>query len=234
MSHVMGLSPRRLAALAEAFSCQDAGVALRRLCDIAVDVAGASSAGVLLTRPGGSLREAVSTDPRAHAVTRVELDTGRGPSVEAFRAQTAVVVPSGSPLSRRWPAFAAACAEAGFTSAWSVPLTAGGQRLGALGLLRERAGAIPEACVADARALAALAAALLADSRYREELQRLVGQLRRGLTTRVLIEQAKGRLAERHGLSAAEAFERMRRHARDRNEKLIDVAASVARGDLDL
>lgn len=236
MSHARGLSPQHVAALAEAFACHDAAQGgLRRLCEIAVEVAGASSAGVLFTRPGRSLCGAVSTDPRAQAVTRVQLATGQGPSIDAFHSQEAVIVPGPpSVAARRWPAFATSCAEAGFTSAWSVPLTAGARRLGALGLLREGAGGVPEECVADARVLARLAAALLAECRRREEARRVVGQLGGALTTRAVIEQAKGRLAERHGLPAGAAFERLRRHARDHNLKIHAVAAAVARGELRL
>jgi AmiR/NasT family two-component response regulator len=42
-----------------------------------------------------------------------------------------------------------------------------------------------------------------------------------------VIEQAKGVLVAREGLSAREAFERMRRQARRENRRVADVAAEV-------
>jgi hypothetical protein len=52
-------------------------------------------------------------------------------------------------------------------------------------------------------------------------------QLQTALISRVVIEQAKGILAEREGISPDEAFEKMRRQARNRRMKLHDLAAGI-------
>lgn len=52
-------------------------------------------------------------------------------------------------------------------------------------------------------------------------------QLQTALESRVVIEQAKGILAERHGLELDEAFEVMRRAARSNRMKLRELAGRV-------
>jgi ANTAR domain-containing protein len=52
-------------------------------------------------------------------------------------------------------------------------------------------------------------------------------QLRTALRTRIVIEQAKGMLAERLGVDVDVAFERLRREARVRRLKLHAIAAAV-------
>lgn len=65
-------------------------------------------------------------------------------------------------------------------------------------------------------------------------LQRTTQQLQQALESRVLIEQAKGHLAERHGISVDEAFERLRRHSRSHRVPLREAAAQVTKRRLDL
>jgi AmiR/NasT family two-component response regulator len=62
--------------------------------------------------------------------------------------------------------------------------------------------------------------------RLGEQVERLEGALER----RAVIERAKGILMERHGASEREAFELLRRHARDRGRRVVDVAQSVLDG----
>lgn len=60
-----------------------------------------------------------------------------------------------------------------------------------------------------------------------QALRRENEQLRTALATRIVIEQAKGMLAERFELHVDEAFERLRREARSRRMKLHELAAAV-------
>jgi AmiR/NasT family two-component response regulator len=60
-----------------------------------------------------------------------------------------------------------------------------------------------------------------------EELRVRNGQLERALQSRVLIEQAKGILAERYGIGVEEAFELLRRAARSSRTRIHHVAAEV-------
>jgi hypothetical protein len=55
-------------------------------------------------------------------------------------------------------------------------------------------------------------------------------QLEQALRSRVVIEQAKGLLAERHGVPVDEAFQRLRQEARNSRRRIHDVAADVVSG----
>ncbi len=67
-----------------------------------------------------------------------------------------------------------------------------------------------------------------------ERLEAKVDQLEGALARRAVIERAKGILMERHGVDERVAFERLRTHARTERRRVVDVAAAVADGELEL
>jgi GAF domain-containing protein len=118
--------------------------------------------------------------------------------------------------SGRWPSFSAAALQAGFQSASAVPLRLRDVTIGALNLLSVTRAPMAEADVIVARGFADLAALSIAQHRASAEAQRLNEQLSGPLTSRVVIEQAKGVISERAGVDLAEAFARLRRVRRRR------------------
>ena len=64
-----------------------------------------------------------------------------------------------------------------------------------------------------------------------EALERENGQLRTALESRIVIEQAKGILAERYATAVDVAFEMLRRGARSSQRRIHDVAAEVVASD---
>ena len=90
-----------------------------------------------------------------------------------------------------------------------------------------------EADVIVARAFADLATLSIIQHRASAEAQRLNEQLSAALTSRVVIEQAKGVISERAGIDLAEAFLRLRAYARNSNLRLTDVARAAVDGTLD-
>ena len=137
------------------------------------------------------------------------------------------------PGPARWPSFSAAAVQAGFASASALPLRLREVTLGALNLLSVTRAPMDEADLIVARAFADLATLSITQHRASAEAQHLNEQLSAALTSRVVIEQAKGVLAERAGVDLAQAFTRLRAYARSHNQRLTDVARAAIDGTLD-
>jgi AmiR/NasT family two-component response regulator len=102
--------------------------------------------------------------------------------------------------------------------------------IGALNLFREDEGEMGDLDVIAAQALADVATIAILHHRAASEAQLVNEQLTLALNSRVVIEQAKGVLAERTGLDMDHAFARLRKYARDHNLRLVDVAHGVVEG----
>jgi AmiR/NasT family two-component response regulator len=70
---------------------------------------------------------------------------------------------------------------------------------------------------------------VLREASERASLQALVHHLERALSSRAVIEQAKGIVMAHHGGTADEAFARLVAYSSRRNVKLRELAASIVR-----
>jgi AmiR/NasT family two-component response regulator len=113
-------------------------------------------------------------------------------------------------------------------------MRARGETVGALNLFRSAVGPIDAQDVPLAQGMADMAALSLLQERSLREARSVVTQLQGALSSRVVLEQAKGVLAERVGIDVAEAFTRMRDHARATSTPLSDVARDLVEGRLSL
>jgi GAF domain-containing protein len=135
--------------------------------------------------------------------------------------------------ARRWPVFVPAALSVGVRSVAALPLRLRSVTIGALNLARDVEGELPVADQRLAQALADVATIGILQQRSAHRSARLAEQLQHALNSRVVIEQAKGILAERRGVNMDAAFDELRRHARNSNTKLGDYARTVVRGDLE-
>jgi GAF domain-containing protein len=206
---------------------------LTGLSDRCVSLLGVSAAGVMLASPAGSLELAASSSEAMRLLELFELQEQEGPCLDAFRTGNPVEHENLEAGTGRWPMFAAAALEAGFRSALALPLRWRELTLGALNLLSVTRTPMDQADVIVARAFADLATLSIAQHRASAEAQRLNEQLSAALTSRVVIEQAKGVLSERAGIDLAEAFSRLRACARNNNRRLTEVAQDAIDGTLD-
>ena len=206
---------------------------LTSVADRCVSLLGVSAAGVMLANPAGGLALVASSNEAMRLLELFELQAQEGPCLDAFRTGEAVGHENLQAGAGRWPLFSAAALQAGFASALAMPLRLREVTLGALNLLRATRDPMPEADVVVVRAFADLAALSIAQHRASEEAQRLNEQLSAALTSRVVIEQAKGVISERAGVDLAEAFARLRAYARNGNRRLTDVARAAVDGTLD-
>ena len=216
--------------LVDDYNVVDLLTGLANRCVTLLDV---SAAGVMLVSPKGGLGLVASSSEAMRLLELFELQAQEGPCLDAFRAGQPVEHENLQAGSGRWPSFSTAALKAGFQSAVALPLRLRDATLGALNLLSVRQTPMVEADIIVARAFADLASVSIVQHRTATEAQRLNEQLSAALTSRVVIEQAKGVIAERAGIDLAEAFSRLRRHARSRNLRLTDVAEAAIVGSLD-
>lgn len=197
-----------------------------------VDVLGVSAAGVMLAAPEGDLRVVASSSEAMRVLELFELQSDEGPCLDCFRSGEAVSNEDLVTVDGRWPRFAPVALEAGFRSTHALPMRLRGSIVGALNLFGADEGALSAEYVMAGRALADVATIAILQQRVLSESRVLIDQLNNALTSRVAIEQAKGVLAERAGLSMESAFEAMRTHARNGNLRLADVARSLIDGTM--
>lgn len=204
------------------------GVASR--CVSLLDV---SAAGVMLASPSGSLGLVASSSEAMRLLELFELQAQEGPCLDAFQTSAPVGQEDLRAGAGRWPLFSAEAVQAGFRSVLALPLRWRDATLGALNLFRTTSEPMPEADVIVARAFADLAALSITQHRATASAQRLNEQLSAALTSRIIIEQAKGVISERAGVDVAEAFSRLRAYARSGNRRLTEVAQAAVDGSLD-
>ena len=206
---------------------------LTGLADRCVDLLGPSAAGVMLASPEGDLRLVASSSEAMRLLELFELEAHEGPCLDAFRTGAPVEHENLRAGQGRWPRFSTASLEAGFQSAAALPLRLRDQTIGAMNLLGVGQTPMNEADLIVARAFADLAALSILQHRATADSQRLNEQLSAALTSRVVIEQAKGVVSERAGIDLAEAFSRLRAYSRSNNLRLTDVAQAAIDGTLD-
>ena len=206
---------------------------LTGLADRCVSLLGVSAAGVMLASPAASLGLVASSSEAMRLLELFELQEQEGPCLDAFRTGEPVGHENLEAGSGRWPSFSTAALQAGFRSASALPLRLREMTLGALNLLSVTRAPMDEADVIVARAFADLATLSIVQHRASTEAQLLNEQLSAALTSRVVIEQAKGVISQRAGVDLAEAFSRLRAYARNSNLRLTDVAQAAIDGTLD-
>jgi GAF domain-containing protein len=206
---------------------------LTALTDRCVSLLGASAAGVMLASPGGDLRLVASSSEAMRVLEVFELQAQEGPCLDAFHSCSRVEHERLQAGSGHWPRFSAMAIAAGFQSASALPLRLRTVTVGALNLFHMGEAPMDERDVVVAQAFADLATISLLQHRATTEAQRLNEQLSAALSNRVVIEQAKGVIAERAGVDPAEAFSRLRSYARNHNLLLTNVAQAAVEGSLD-
>jgi GAF domain-containing protein len=206
---------------------------LDRLVGYSVELLAADAAGIMLADAQGKLRVVASSQENAKVMELLQLQSDQGPCMECCRTGVAVSVPNVADVAMRWPVFVAAVADRGaYRSVHALPLRLRGEAIGAMNLFHGQPGALPEADLAVGQALADVATIGILSERAIRRSEVVTEQLQTALNHRVIIEQAKGVLAERGNLTMAAAFDRLRRYARTHNARLSEVARQVIETDL--
>jgi len=200
---------------------------LHMLTDRSARLLSVSAAGVVLADPRGQLRVAAASSEAAELIELFQIQNDQGPCLDCFRTGQPVTAAGLAGPGQRWPRFAAAATRAGFGTVDALPMRLRDQVVGALNLFAAGARPLGPAELRIGQALADVATIGLLQERNVRRAETLAEQLQAALNSRVVIEQAKGKLAERLGLDMDQAFTMLRDQARSTNQRLNDVARHV-------
>lgn len=235
-------SVRRADALAEAFVAladtlvddYDVIELLHRLTTYCVRLLPIDAAGILLSDQRGELRVVASSTEEVRIVQQFAVESGDAPGMDCFHNSREVAVADLRDDGQRWPEFAERAEKSGFRAVTAVPLRLRAQTVGALSIFRAEPGLLTAEDTKIGQGLADMATISILHERALSQRTVLVDQLQFALTSRVIIEQAKGVLAERCQVDMGEAFTLLRKHARNNNLRLADVAKGVVAGTVEL
>ena len=215
--------------LVDAFDVVDMLTVLSDRCVEGLDV---DASGIMVAGVDGALRVVASSSEAMRVLELLELHTDEGPCPECYRTGEPVLNATLTSADARWPHFAPLAVDAGFRSVHALPMRLRGQTIGALNLFRSGEGDLTAADLVAAQALADVATIAILQHRAAAQAQTVNEQLTFALNSRVVIEQAKGMVAEQSGLDMGASFQRIRGHARYHNLLLVDVAQAIIAGDL--
>lgn len=211
----------------------DVAELMHDLVEHSVAVLEAAAAGLLLADPDDRLTVMAASSERTRLIEVIQIQAHEGPCLDAYVTGAPVVVHDLAEETARWPTFAAAAEAEGYRSVAALPMRLRADTIGALNLFRHRPGMLRAEDLAVGQALADVATIGILQERALRRSEVLAQQLQAALDSRVVIEQAKGVLAERLHIGVDEAFAHLRAYARSANQHLAGVARALLEGRLD-
>jgi GAF domain-containing protein len=181
----------------------------------------------MLVAPDGDLRVMASSSETMRVLELFEIQSQEGPCLDCYRTGLPVLNQDLTTGNGRWPRFAEEALAAGFHSVHALPMRLRGVVIGALNLFFVESGEMQQIDIEAAQAMADVATIAVLQHRAALEAQILNEQLNYALNSRIVIEQAKGMVAERENLNMEQAFAMVRNHARNHNLRLVDVARDI-------
>ncbi|MFD7155591.1 GAF and ANTAR domain-containing protein [Kribbella sp. NPDC059898] len=197
------------------------------LTDRCTELAGVSGSALSLADRQGTLDVVAASSEAAHGLQQ----TVEGPAQDCYATGFRIDCPDLDQADARWPGYAAAARRDGVRAVHAFPMPLLERTIGVLTLFLDTVGSLSPEALETGQLLAATAA-LGVESHQATQHEIRADQLQSALSSRVVIEQAKGVLAERLGLSLAESFEVLRGYARRNGRRLTDVATAVLDGSL--
>ena len=196
-----------------------------------IELLGVDEAVVLLAAPSGQPLVFGASNEVAAVLGLHQIRDDNGPAIDCFRTGE-VTFSVELRANSLWRKFGAECIDAGFLSTWAVPLRVSDTTFGCINMFRVDAVSLSPEKVALGQALADVASITISQGRLRQQQVEVEDQLRQALDSRIVIEQAKGMIAERAGIGIDAAFAQLRGFARNSRRALTDTAESVVAGTL--
>jgi transcriptional regulator with GAF, ATPase, and Fis domain len=193
-------------------------------CARLIDV---SAVGLLLADPRGALHVMAASSERVADLEAFQAQREQGPCHTCYLDGQPVNVPDLAAAAARWPEFAVVAAKAGVASVHAVPMRLRDDTVGALNLFGATPGALKDADLRLAQALADVATVALIQDRAAADRNLVNEQLQNALDSRVILEQAKGVLSHSGDLDMTAAYAALRTYARDHNIKLTELSRAL-------
>jgi hypothetical protein len=188
------------------------------------ELVGASDVGLLLADQRGRLQFMAASNEDVKRLELFQLQVNEGPCRDAFQAGEPVVNADLQDAGDRWPHFAPHAVAEGYRSAHAFPLRLRQEVIGAIGVFGADVRRLTAAEVHVAQALGHVATIGVLQERAIRRGEVLAEQLQSALNSRIVIEQAKGAIAQFRNVSVDDAFVLLRDHARRTKIRLGDVA----------
>jgi len=195
------------------------------------DVLDVSAAGVMLTDQRGALRVMAASTEEGRLLELLQTQIDEGPCRDCFHTGRAVAADL-TAQTIRWPLFTAEAIRSGFASVHALPMRLRSEVIGTLNLFSTRPGLLDDETVRLGQALADVATIGLLQQRAIRRQETLAEQLQTALNSRIVIEQAKGVIAERRQLAMDRSFAVLRDAARRSNRRLSELAQAVVDGSV--
>ena len=189
-------------------------------------------AGLLLASPDGILHVMASSSEEMRLLELFQLQADEGPCLDCFHSGHAIVNQDLAAVDGRWPTFCVEALAAGFHAVHALPMRLRGNIIGTLNLFQLAPGELNEADVVAGQALADIATIAILQHRAASDSKLLTDQLQTALDTRIVIEQAKGMIAQANDIDLQQAFEMLRDYVRPRQLGLSAIAQAVVDGSL--
>ena len=200
--------------------------ALRRIVHATHKLFAVDGAGLMLIDPDQLLRNVADSDGRVDHLEELQIEHGEGPCIDAFDDKQ-LVHATDLAEEKRWPDFSPAAVERGLRAVLASPIPYNQMAIGVVTVYSAKVRPwSPEGELA-LIAFTDLAALTIANTMQSEQRGELATQLQRALDARVVIEQAKGAMVARDGISPGQAFERMRRQARAERRRVVEIAREI-------
>jgi GAF domain-containing protein len=192
-----------------------------------VELLGAATAGILV-RVGDQHHELLaSTSHEATALELYQSQVGAGPCVDAITLGHSVRVSGDADLVERWPGFGRAMSSAGLSTAHAEPMRWRDRVLGGVNLFWTGTKELTRAEEDLASAFSDICTLALMQVPASSDPATVTEQVRAALHGRVVIERAKGVLAQTEGLEMGRSFDRLVEMSRERDLPLTAVAQQV-------
>ena len=205
----------------------DLEAALTELTESLTSVLGLSGSGVTMADGSGRLRFVTAVSQASGDLERNQEQQQAGPCRDAFDTGEVVRVTDVRKESSRWPEFSATAARLSVAGVAGIPMRLADKVIGALNLYSSEAREWTDEDIAVAGVLADVATSYVVNASKLRQQEQLSEQLQQALESRVIIEQAKGITAQQKSVSVDDAYQMIRRHARNNNASLRVVAEAI-------